>query len=59
VFLGIALALNILWGLAAVLVSTILCLYILILPEERYLSARFGAEYRDYTAAVHRWLGRK
>jgi len=26
--------------------------------EERYLEARFGAPYRRYLAATHRWLGR-
>ena len=27
-----------------------------ILPEERVLSAKFGAEYETYKRAVHRWL---
>ena len=30
----------------------------IILPEERYLAAKFGKEYVIYTASVHRWLGR-
>lgn len=57
--LGMALALNILWGLVALVVSTPLCHYILIVPEENYLMAKFGEPYRDYTATVHRWLGRR
>jgi protein-S-isoprenylcysteine O-methyltransferase Ste14 len=59
VFFGIALTLNMLWALVTLLVSIILCYYILIIPEEKYLSARFGKEYQEYVASVHRWLGRK
>ncbi len=58
-FCGIALTLNMLWALVAVLLSIIICLYILIIPEEQYLAAKFGEEYKEYTVSVHRWLGRK
>jgi protein-S-isoprenylcysteine O-methyltransferase Ste14 len=58
-FFGLALALNMPWALAALLVSVILCHYVLILPEERYLAAKFGQEYKEYVASVSRWLGRK
>ena len=37
----------------------IACHFILIDPEERYLTAKFGAEYQKYTALVYRWIGRK
>lgn len=30
-----------------------------IFPEEHALRARFGREYEDYCARVHRWLGRR
>jgi protein-S-isoprenylcysteine O-methyltransferase Ste14 len=59
VFFGAALALNMLWTLILLLLSIILCHYILIIPEEQYLAAKFGDEYKEYTASVHRWLGRK
>jgi protein-S-isoprenylcysteine O-methyltransferase Ste14 len=58
-FGGLALALNNLWSLAALLISIALCQRVLILPEEKYLTAKFGAEYQAYVATVHRWLGRK
>ncbi len=59
VFGGIALALNLLWSLVALLVSIIICQRVLIMPEEKYLTAKFGGEYRAYITTVHRWLGRK
>lgn len=43
-----------------VLVYTIcvgICFYLfVVLYEERHLVRRFGAEYQDYCAKVHRWL---
>ena len=59
VILGLALALNILWAVVMLLLSMIICLYVLIIPEEQYLTEKFGEEYLEYTASVHRWLGRK
>ena len=58
VFLGIALAMNLLWTLVTLLVSIIVCHYALIIPEEKYLAAKFGEEYKEYTTTVHRWIGR-
>jgi protein-S-isoprenylcysteine O-methyltransferase Ste14 len=51
--------LNMLWTFVMLLLSIILCLYFLIIPEEQYLATKFGDEYKEYTASVHRWLGRK
>ncbi len=59
IFWGIALTLNILWTLVTLLLSIIICLYILIIPEEQYLAVKFGEEYKEYIASVYRWLGRK
>jgi protein-S-isoprenylcysteine O-methyltransferase Ste14 len=59
IILGIGLMLNMLWALVMLLLSLVLCHYMLIVPEEQYLAAKFGDEYREYAIAVHRWLGRK
>lgn len=58
-FFGIALTMNMVWALVALLASMIACHYILIVPEEKYLAAKFGEEYKEYTATVRRWLGRR
>ena len=55
---GVALAANLPWALALLLPSIAACRLILIAPEERYLRATFGDEYRRYAATVCRWLGR-
>ena len=57
--LGIALLLNTLWAIVMLLLSIIICHYVLIIPEELYLGTKFGNEYEEYTASVNRWLGRK
>ena len=59
IFLGISLAINNLWTLVTLLISIMLCHYVLIVPEEKYLAAKFGKAYQDYTAIVQRWLGHK
>jgi protein-S-isoprenylcysteine O-methyltransferase Ste14 len=56
---GLALLFNVLWILIMLLPSIVLCHFILIAPEERYLASKFGSEYAAYAGSVHRWFGRK
>ena len=56
---GIALMINTVWILVTLLISVIVCHYVLIIPEEKYLAAKFGGTYRDYMSTVRRWLGRR
>ena len=58
VLAGIALAVNLPWVLLLLLPALVACHYVLILPEEKYLAAKFPREYAMYAASVHRWLGR-
>lgn len=56
---GIAFIFNLNWVLIFLTPSLMACHSILIVPEERYLAAKFGARYSRYAAKVYRWLGRK
>jgi protein-S-isoprenylcysteine O-methyltransferase Ste14 len=58
IILGLALMLNMLWALGMLILSIVLCHYVLIIPEEKYLRAKFGDEYEEYSTDVHRWFGR-
>jgi protein-S-isoprenylcysteine O-methyltransferase Ste14 len=44
------------WSLVLVPVGVAALLWGAIRPEERYLSAKFGADYDAYRARVRRWL---
>lgn len=54
--LGLGLALDTLWLLGTALLSALVLDRWMILPEERYLLARFGTEYEDYRRRVRRWI---
>lgn len=56
---GISLSFNLPWVLIFLMPSIAACHYILIVPEESYLAAKFGEQYWMYTATVHRWIGCK
>jgi protein-S-isoprenylcysteine O-methyltransferase Ste14 len=54
--IGVALAANSLWFLIAVPFAVFAVTKLAIEREERYLSRKFGEEYRAYRARVRRWL---
>lgn len=56
--LGFALVFKLTWFFIFLLPTILACHYVLIAPEERYLTAKFGEEYTSYVAAVYRWIGR-
>ena len=47
---------NSLWLVLTLLVPVGIMSLVVIPREERYLEARFPAEYSDYKASVRRWL---
>jgi len=53
---GVALLAGSLWALIALPLEWVLLRWGAVLPEERYLAAKFGATYADYTSRVRRWL---
>jgi protein-S-isoprenylcysteine O-methyltransferase Ste14 len=54
--LGIAFAVNSLWIVLMQVSVVLLIQKFVIAKEERYLESKFGAEYRNYTSRVRRWL---
>lgn len=55
-YLGLALLAPTVWGLVLFPVAVLLLWWGAILPEERFLRARFGEEYVAYARRVRRWL---
>ena len=56
-YAGIALVANSWWPLLLLPLALSVIQHGVVRREERYLAAKFGQEYRDYTARVPRWLG--
>jgi protein-S-isoprenylcysteine O-methyltransferase Ste14 len=53
---GVGLLAGSLWAVLALPLEWALLRWGAIVPEERYLAAKFGATYADYTGRVRRWL---
>ncbi|HKB42555.1 MAG TPA: isoprenylcysteine carboxylmethyltransferase family protein [Gemmataceae bacterium] len=54
--LGIASWVNSVWLIGTLLAAVAVMAWVVIPREERYLEARFGADYLDYKRSVRRWL---
>jgi len=55
-YLGVTIWANAVWPLAALPVVLVVMDVFVIRREERYLTGKFGDSYRQYVAAVRRWL---
>lgn len=53
---GLGLAVNNLWITLLAPVSLLVVHFLAVVPEEKYLTAKFGESYRDYLSKVRRYL---
>ncbi len=53
---GVGLVAGSVWALVAVPLEWALLRWGAVVPEERYLAAKFGEAYAEYTSRVPRWL---
>ena len=53
---ALALFLNTWWPVLLVVPTLLAVQHLVIVPEEKYLRRRFGAEYDEYARRVRRWL---
>ena len=53
---GVGLVAASMWALLALPLELALLHWGAVVPEERYLAAKFGTTYADYTGRVRRWL---
>jgi len=56
VMAGVAILANSVWQVVALILCFLLLRFGVVIPEERYLSRKFGASYDDYRRRVRRWL---
>jgi len=56
---GAALAFKLSWALILLIPAFVACHIFLIMPEEKYLVAKFGEQYIEYHKQVYRWIGRR
>ncbi len=56
VYLGLALQFGNWWTLIMLPFLIVVITYLVILPEERYLTRAFGDEYTNYKKKVRRWI---
>jgi protein-S-isoprenylcysteine O-methyltransferase Ste14 len=54
--IGLGLLLNSVWVSALALLALAMVHFIAVLPEEKYLSEKFGDSYRNYLGRVRRYL---
>jgi protein-S-isoprenylcysteine O-methyltransferase Ste14 len=54
--IGVGILANSVWVIALAAVSLLIVHVIAVLPEEKYLTEKFGAQYQDYLRRVHRYL---
>jgi len=53
---GLAIALDNIWALIMLAPALVMIHAGIILPEERYLTGKFGEQYLQYKRQVRRWI---
>jgi protein-S-isoprenylcysteine O-methyltransferase Ste14 len=55
-YAGLAVFLQVPWGLLLIPILIWLVTIWVIIPEEKYLEQKFGMEYLNYKSSVRRWI---
>lgn len=56
IYIGVAAMFGLVWSLAILPLCILFIHFLQILPEEKYLEAKFGSSYIDYKSRVRRWV---